>query len=276
MGLSRTPFVLGARKKIQPCTDTHCPETAEYRAQLPEQLLADFDTLPECTKQHGWITTPDNMKDYLDMLVALPGRSQQFHEVQVQFPVAHLFTDGSACNPTDRIFRVATLGVVFAALPDDNFQHLAQGFVPGILQTVLRAELWAAIAALQWILLSEVPGISWVDNQQVYVNLEAFRVGHLPASPTNNDHDLWEHAHESNHMSMPRVCLTPSSDGQFEETTKQTSLQNKPEPFFHQGSGRCGIDCALPKSTKGDLGRSNFPFICSRGTEGTDVEELYA
>lgn len=176
----------------------HCPETAEYRAQLPEQLLADFDTLPECTKQHGWITTPDNMKDYLDTLVALPDRSQQFHEVQVQFPVAHLFTDGSACNPTgptDRIFRVATWGVVIAALPDDNFQHLG-GSVPGILQTVLRAELWAAIAALQWILLSEVPGIIWVDNQQVYVNLEAFRVGHLPPSPTNNDHDLWERAHD--------------------------------------------------------------------------------
>ena len=89
----------------------HCLEAAEYRAQLPEQLLADFDTLPECTKQHGWITKPDNMKGYLDMLVALPDRSQQFHEVQVQFPVAHLFTDGSACNPTDRIFRVATWGV---------------------------------------------------------------------------------------------------------------------------------------------------------------------
>ena len=262
----------------------HCLETAEYRAQLPEQLLADFDTLPECTKQHGWITKPDNMKGYLDMLVALPDRSQQFHEVQVQFPVAHLFTDGSACNPTDRIFRVATWGVVVAALPDDNFQHLAQGFVPGILQTVLRAELWAAIAALQWILLSEVPGIIWVDNQQVYVNLAAFRVGHLPASPTNNDHDLWEHAHDLVTQATAKGLLIKVA-----KVKSHVDAESLPDPIERRavrGNHQADIlaeqtslavvgQTAPCLSTKGDLGRSNVPFICSRGTEGTDVEELY-
>ena len=126
VGLSRTPFVLGARKKIQPCTGTGIAR---------KQQSTEHNCLNNC-----WpILTlcpnaPNNMvglqhlitwKITLTCWVALPGRSQQFHEVQVQFPVAHLFTDGSACNPTDRIFRVATLGVVFAALPDDNFQHLA-------------------------------------------------------------------------------------------------------------------------------------------------------
>ena len=112
MGLSRTPFVLGARKKIQPCTDTGIA----WKQQSTEHNCLNncrpiLTLCPNAPNNMVGLQNPDNMKGYLDMLVALPDRSQQFHEVQVQFPVAHLFTDGSACNPTDRNFRVATWGV---------------------------------------------------------------------------------------------------------------------------------------------------------------------
>ena len=46
--------------------------------------------------------------------------------------------------------RVATWGAVLGNLPSDAFPVLSQGFVPRLLQTVLRAEILAAISALSW------------------------------------------------------------------------------------------------------------------------------
>ena len=62
--------------------------------------------------------------------------------------VLHLFVDGGGTDPQTPRLRLATWGVALAMLPEDSFFPVAAGGVPGILQTSLRAEIYAVLAAL--------------------------------------------------------------------------------------------------------------------------------
>ena len=104
------------------------------------------------------------------------------------------FTDGSGLSPEDRRLRIATWEVVVADLDSDHFLILSQGGVPGVVQTVLRAELLAVISALEWMNLYGKPGILWIDNEQVWTTVEAFRKGGSPCENTSNDYGI-EHMH---------------------------------------------------------------------------------
>jgi ribonuclease HI len=185
----------------------HCPHTQDARTQLPQTLLLAVDSLPACTRNHGWLTLPEELHVFQQFLIDTPDRSKQFCPVPAQANVANIFTDGSACLPNDPLLRVATWGVVIADLETDTFPVLAQGGVSGLLQTVLRAEIWATIAALEWIIAKQIPAILWVDNQQVQVQLEAFRHGALPCTNTGNDHDLWHRVAELCHFAVAKSFL---------------------------------------------------------------------
>eukprot|EP00435_Cladocopium_sp_Y103_P023468 s1705_g5.t1 len=175
----------------------HCPHTEDLRASLPKELTDAMQHLPNCTLQHGWITEPPALLELHKLLDALPDLSAQHAPCpQFQFPVAHLFTDGSGWYPNDPKLRVVTWSVVLATLPEDEFFVLSQGFVPGLLQTVLRAEMWGAISALKWGLHHDHPMILWVDNLQLQSTLEGYRCGTPPCTANDNDHDLWHILHE--------------------------------------------------------------------------------
>lgn len=169
-----------------------CPATADLRAKIDPQILDQIHQAPLCTRNHGWISEPEALQDFHACLHNLPDRTKCFQTHHCHFPVAHLFTDGSAVSPADPILRVATWGVSLATLPAKGFLTLAQGFVPGLMQTVLRAEILACISALEWIVLHDKPAILWVDNLEVQRTLEAFRTGDTACSNTSNDHDLWQ------------------------------------------------------------------------------------
>jgi ribonuclease HI len=72
---------------------------------------------------------------------------------------------------------------------------------------VLRAEIWAAISALTWVLESGTQAILWVDNQQVHTNLESFRKGFNPCNNACSDDDLWTQAHELCTLAVERNLL---------------------------------------------------------------------
>jgi ribonuclease HI len=168
-----------------------CPHNADLTAQIPPEVRAEIHNLPPCTMNHGWISEPEELVLFRRSLMDLPDRSRVFLPASCDFPVAHLFTDGSGWFPKHRQLRVVTWAVVMANLPEDGFETISQGMVPGILQTVLRAEIFAVISALEWILDQGKPAIIWVDNLQVQRNLENFRLGTVCLGNMDNDHDLW-------------------------------------------------------------------------------------
>eukprot|EP00435_Cladocopium_sp_Y103_P021646 s885_g5.t1 len=186
----------------------HCSHTKDLRNALPKELTDVLTDLPNCTLQHGWITEPPALIPFQRLLMDLPDLSAHFAPSHsFSFPVAHLFTDGSGWHPNDPVLRVVTWSVVLAQLPDDEFYVLSQGFVPGLLQTVLRAEIWGAISALTWGIQHGTPMILWVDNLQLQSTLEGYRVGNPPCTANDNDHDLWHRLHDLCQEAVSRRLL---------------------------------------------------------------------
>lgn len=65
--------------------------------------------------------------------------------------VIHAFTDGTGVDPTETLVRlVAWAWVVATEAGTLNFPVMAHGGVPGQWQTVLRAEICAAISAVKY------------------------------------------------------------------------------------------------------------------------------
>ena len=169
----------------------HCPATAHLRTHVTEELRTQIFSMPNCVIQHGWIPAPSHLDQFQQQLCQIPDLTTTFLTVESRLPVAHLFTDGSGLCPATPHLRVATWGVVVANLPDDTFTTVAQGGVPGLLQTILRSEILAAIAALEWVLAHRHPAILWVDNEHVQRNLENFRRSAPDLTQFQNDEDLW-------------------------------------------------------------------------------------
>ena len=81
---------------------------------------------------------------------------------------------------------------LFGYFQDVEFTPLAAGGVPGMLQTVLRAELTAAIAACRAAIKFQRPFYIWTDCQWVFDrnNQYASMKRDAPTSK-QKDHDLW-------------------------------------------------------------------------------------
>ena len=104
----------------------------------------------------------------------------------------HLFTDGSAIDPQSRHLRVASCSVCLADLPHMEFPPVAVGGVPGLIQTVLRAETTAAISAFKFALFQQKPFFIWTDCQVVFDRIQAMVQNDNFGIPSRQkDHDLW-------------------------------------------------------------------------------------
>eukprot|EP00435_Cladocopium_sp_Y103_P014980 s1304_g3.t1 len=147
-----------------------CPALDKCRAHVPQEMRQALLAMPPATYLQGWIPEPtalsayrhmlDGLLAYHDMMVApLPAKATE--------PV-HMFTDGTCLRPKDKFARLCAWGVV-AADPTDmwSFQAIAAGPLRGRHQTVLRAEMVAAIAAVTAAVQSQSQFCLWSDNRRV-------------------------------------------------------------------------------------------------------------
>lgn len=103
-----------------------------------------------------------------------------------------MFTDGSATDPTNRELTLAAWAVVAADLHAHTFVTVADGGVPGIQQTSLRAEATAAITALKIALKHKAQTTLWVDNETVCNRIQlCLRSAKVRWDSRHKDHDLW-------------------------------------------------------------------------------------
>ena len=94
-------------------------------------------------------------------------------------------------RPHDPLLRLASWGVVCADVINQTFIPIACGPLPGLHQTIFRAEAYAAISALRYGRSKQVPFWLWVDNQRVFDILTECRQGSLRTfALTDKDHDL--------------------------------------------------------------------------------------
>ena len=129
--------------------------------------------------------------------------TQAFRLPPADGPVLELFTDGSCLLPTQPMLRVASWAVT-AAVPEHEPAHIVtSGTVPGLVQTPFRAEIMAALQAMQAGIYAERPVRIWSDCLGVVVRVGKILQG-FQASPSAPNSDLWMRVEETLRELGPR------------------------------------------------------------------------
>ena len=168
-----------------------CPAFQPSRNLIPESAFRALPHFDECTLERGWFQLPDQLRAFRQCLCEAPDLSSRFFPCDINADCLHLFTDGSCLRPHDPLLRLASWGVVCADVINQTFIPIACGPLPGLHQTIFRAEAYAAISALRYGRSKQVPFWLWVDNQRVFDILTECRQGSLRTfALTDKDHDL--------------------------------------------------------------------------------------
>ena len=163
-----------------------CPQYAELRQDYA--VLSDgAPTLSSATVLHGLPDANPYQALYWQALQALAMLPVEFTFEPPVAPSWHVFVDGSGINGKFPSLTLTSWAIYLA----DEEVCLGAGWVPGIEQTVPRAELYALIRALEWVGLEEGALHVWSDCQHV---VETFRTlqasGVLDSALANRD--LWD------------------------------------------------------------------------------------
>ena len=169
-----------------------CKHFEDSRQKIPPHHFAQLEFEEECMLQHGWCQESPHRLCLQQKLLHLPDLTREFFVEPTGDTVHHLFTDGSciaSCNPE---LRIATWGVVIARLDIDRFDQVSQGPLPGLYQTIFRAEATAYISACRYILSFHITAWVWCDNQQLVEYVKSILQGGPVPCNKDNDHDLLE------------------------------------------------------------------------------------
>ncbi|CAE7560123.1 unnamed protein product, partial [Symbiodinium sp. CCMP2456] len=120
-----------------------CPATEEVRATDKWDLLKDQ---PKHLLLGGLSPQLPLMEQYSQMLQTVP--EPQTLPLMDDDDVAEFFTDGSAIDSSNAITRLCSWSVTQAKYMDRQNKLISSGILPGKLQTVFRAELFAVIVVL--------------------------------------------------------------------------------------------------------------------------------
>lgn len=168
-----------------------CSHTKESREKIGIDAKDIIQKYPNCLTDRGWAIMPPDLVAFRQALQSIPETSGTFLNEGELPETLDVFTDGAGRERKLQHSRVVGWAWCFSASPwSDNFQVGAAGGVPGIWQTVVRAETYAVLSAVKFSIRTGKDIRIWCDNQQV-VNM----FGDLQRGRTitcmDNDHDLW-------------------------------------------------------------------------------------
>eukprot|EP00435_Cladocopium_sp_Y103_P036129 s1411_g9.t1 len=126
-----------------------CPAFQQQRT-VTESQATEIAAMQPCIAAHGWMPEPPSLQEFRKALMQLPDEHDAFVWPAVIPESLHAFTDGGCLAPTCKLGRLASWAVVLANHTFTEFQPLANGLVPGWIQTALRGEIWATISACEF------------------------------------------------------------------------------------------------------------------------------
>ncbi len=181
--------------KLPHCEECGVPDTRQHRYEECRKyahlraahtaLFQVWETLPMSFRMYGLCGSNPWRHSLWEAFNALPSHVSSF-SVLPHGCIKHVFTDGTCSDPHDCESALAAWAVVWA----DEGVVLSSGVVPGITQSILRAEVLAVISAVEW--GASHPGELhvWCNNETVVTHMRSLQQ-HLD-SPDNFAHsDLW-------------------------------------------------------------------------------------
>ena len=171
-----------------------CPHFHAVRPVCPTDIRPMIDNMHPATAAHGWIPKPPTLDTFEQALQLIPDTTDCFLPVCLDLSsTMELFSDGGAICPNEPLARLATWGLAVTNTGDPQFQPLGCGLVQGGHQTVLRAEITGAIAALKFAAHTHRSYRLWIDNAEVVRSLHQWHQHHF-TDLHETDQDLWNEA----------------------------------------------------------------------------------
>eukprot|EP00438_Fugacium_kawagutii_P022163 Skav235761 [mRNA] locus=scaffold803:461046:465992:+ [translate_table: standard] len=168
-----------------------CTETRESREQMSESAKQWIQSQAPCVTQRAWFTMPDAIIHFRHALSEVPDTTNRFEVHTHEADRLYVFTDGSGLHPTEAPVRlVAWAWVLASAVGETDFRIKASGGVPGMWQTILRAEICAVVSALKYAIAVNKAITIFSDNDVVVKRLNRIRQGWYPHG-LQSDGDLW-------------------------------------------------------------------------------------
>ena len=180
-----------------PCSDSRyhrfweCERFASLRGHIGSDIWKCIPSLPEALTCSGWSLTPTTALEWNQYFVSLPVLPVQRIPCE---GALHLFTDGSCFRQDDISLRFSGWAVVQASCNSvDDCLHskvVDAGPVPGLLQSSVRAEIFAIMRALQVADAHKGPLFLWTDCEAVVKRVRRLLDGGVVRA--NSSHaDLW-------------------------------------------------------------------------------------
>ena len=165
---------------------TTCTRYAAARRQHVE-VVAEWQTLPDSAKLHGLASRNPFQLLAWQALCGLSDVEESYETCSYDGPILNAFLDGTCSSPKN--LEIALAAWAFEVVEQPH-SHQA-GPVPGLSQTINRAEIFALLRLLQWAVGYGGSLHIWSDSQYV---VESFRMlqsnAFIPASFEHQD--LWQ------------------------------------------------------------------------------------
>ena len=174
---------------LVPNTQRHwfqCPEYEHIKQEMAEDFLWTQD-VPDCLLHHLLVPRGRHEAEMKAYLMGIEDRTGCFHSKPGP-GLQNLFSDGSFCPSQPRVFGVGAWSLVNAT----TGEAVGAGLLHGIVQSITRAELCGALAAIRWTAFHQVPVCLWSDSKSTVDGLLAILGGIWhPEETICENHDLW-------------------------------------------------------------------------------------
>ena len=162
-----------------------CPKYGQLRAKhglhIPELLSwPKHFALHLLSSRSQWV---DQLRAYY---MTVPDLTMQFESKPVPAPIQHVFTDGSCFGEG----RLELHRAAWAVINASSGEPIAAGHLPGVLQTIGRAELTAVLAAISWAATFGCRTHLWIDAQHIRDGL-CQRISGGTTTQGETNADLW-------------------------------------------------------------------------------------
>eukprot|EP00435_Cladocopium_sp_Y103_P034195 s179_g8.t2 len=185
-----------------------CAHFEHLRVTIPQPMRTAICDLPQALTCSGWSLRPSTWHAWLEYFASLPEMPNP--AIRLEGDV-HLFTDGSCHEQHAVDRRFAGWAVISASTQGVHDFHgsfiLDRGVLPGLLQSAIRAEIYALLRALQLSQNYEGRVFIWSDCDAVVRRFRRLQAGHELKS--NASHcDLWREIEACLHAHKGPIVLT--------------------------------------------------------------------
>ena len=228
-----TSFSDAFKAKFDPTASANCsicevPDGLSHRCLECPRFATVRDSFRDCVRlwparsvafnQHAVAPEFPQLVQYWQALERVPDTTEDFQVLPEHGQTHHIFSDGTCSNPADADIALGAWAIVSV----DLHCVVAAGCLSGILQTVPRAELSAALAALRWGHRAHIELHLWSDSQYVVDGMLMLQTGACIPTRWGNE-DLWGAISE-------QMCMFP---GRFQvhKVASHVNLACSSSPF---------------------------------------------